>query len=477
MFTIYDVVPADISSAGGPEDGWLWDGTFQELDIESGEVLFEWRASEHIPFDEANRGREGNGESEDRPWDFFHINSIDKDPKGNFLISSRYMGSLTYINGTTGDVIWKIGGKDNRFTDLSDGGATNMTWQHHARFHDDGKTITLFDNQSRGSGAPQLPSRGLHLEVDDVNMTVSVKESYWNPLPLSSQSQGSMQIMDDGKIFMGYGYIPTFTEFSADGEVLCDVHFGPESSFGSGDILSYRAFKRDWIGKPTTVPDMVVESDVAYVSWNGATEVVTWVLEGADSKSAADEEFSLLAAVVKSGFETEIQLPGGTHPFIRISAVDAEGLTLAYTEVVESEYEDDDSTEAEEDHDDDSAESDHASEKTSTTEPKHDFSQPVFFLIGFVTATILGALATCIYKNTSCFRSRTHAPAATVRNGKHEWESERDGGDEEEGLAATGFSDPSDFSDDDEEAEFTERKRFSDETTPSPSTRRYNGEI
>lgn len=466
------MVPADISSVGGPEDGWLWDGTFQEVDIETGEVLFEWRASEHIGFDEAIRGREGNGEDEDHPWDFFHINSVDKDSKGNFLISSRYMGSLTYINGTSGEVIWKMGGKDNSFTDLSDGAATNMTWQHHARFHDNDTTITLFDNQSRGSGAPELPSRGLYLDVDDENMTVSVRRTYWHPEYISSQSQGSMQVMEDGRILLGYGHIPVFTEFSAEGEVLCDVHFGPEYQFTSGDVLSYRAFKRKWVGKPDTPPDFVIESNVAYVSWNGATEVATWVLEGADRSDAEDGEFNFLTAVGKSGFETEIQFPQGTHPFVRIAALDADGLTLAYTEVAESEYsptEDDVSTK----------ESGEAStEETSDTivkpKPKQDLSQVAFFLIGFAAAVVLCGFATCIFKGTSWFRSRGNTAATS----KHEWEPVHDGGVEEETLAVAGFSDQSDFSD--EEAEYSKRKRFSDDTasTPdSPSTRRYNGEI
>jgi hypothetical protein len=323
-----------------------------------------------------------------------------------------------------------------------------------------------------------------------------VKQSYWNSLPLSSQSQGSMQIMDNGRVFVGYGYIPTFTEYSADGEVLCDVHFGPESGFGSGDILSYRAFKRDWIGKPTTVPNLVIESNITYVSWNGATEVATWVLEGAYTADAADEDFNFLASVVKNGFETGIQLPEETHPFIRVAAVDADGYTLAHTDVVKfafSSLEDDHPTEDVTDgHIDDSAEYDHVPEEASTEEtseeatdgeameeePKQDFSQIIFFLIGFVTAVILAGFAMCIFRNTSYFRSRGHTAAATSRNGKHEWDSERDGGDEEEGLAAAEFSDQSEFSD--EETEFSERKSFSDETTsppPSPSTLRYNGEI
>lgn len=45
LVTIYDPIPADLSSVGGPELGWLYDGVFQEIDIATGKLLFEWRAS------------------------------------------------------------------------------------------------------------------------------------------------------------------------------------------------------------------------------------------------------------------------------------------------------------------------------------------------------------------------------------------------------------------------------------------------
>jgi hypothetical protein len=55
-------------------------------------------------------------------------------------------------------------------------------------------------------------------------------------------------------------------EFAADGEMLCDVHFGAESVFGFGRISSYRAFKREWVGGPVTPPDIKMVDDDVYVS-------------------------------------------------------------------------------------------------------------------------------------------------------------------------------------------------------------------
>jgi len=133
LVTIYDIIPADLSSLNGPTFGWIYDGIFQEIDIATGDLVFEWRASEHYQIDESFMPLDG-GKTRDEPYDFFHINSVDKDPDGNYYISSRHMHTVTCLN-PSGDVLWILGGQRNHFTDLSSGSATNFTWQHDARWH------------------------------------------------------------------------------------------------------------------------------------------------------------------------------------------------------------------------------------------------------------------------------------------------------------------------------------------------------
>ena len=48
LITIYNKVEMDLTSVGGPVDGTVLDGIVQELDIESGEVIFEWHSLEHV---------------------------------------------------------------------------------------------------------------------------------------------------------------------------------------------------------------------------------------------------------------------------------------------------------------------------------------------------------------------------------------------------------------------------------------------
>jgi hypothetical protein len=245
------------------------------------------------------------------------------------------MSCLTYIDGRTGDIIWRLGGKHNDFHDLSAGAATNFTWQHHVRFRDNGTAITLFDNASRGEGAPRLTSRGLYLDLDTHLMTVRLRHEYWNPHPISSQSQGSVQLLDTGNVLLGYGANAAWTEYTLAGDVLCHVHFGPASAFGAGNILSYRVFKHAWTGRPRTNPALALYRYEAAVSWNGATEVATWVLESSDTPNHDDdddESITFLTAVPKSGFETIIPIPAHTsQDYLRVLGLNAAGQILGAT--------------------------------------------------------------------------------------------------------------------------------------------------
>ena len=53
LITIYDEVSQDLSPVGGREDGVVRQGIVQELDIETGEVLFEWHSIDHVGLEEA----------------------------------------------------------------------------------------------------------------------------------------------------------------------------------------------------------------------------------------------------------------------------------------------------------------------------------------------------------------------------------------------------------------------------------------
>lgn len=71
LVTAYDEVNMDLRAYRGSSRGTILDGVFQEIDLETSEVLFQWRASDHVDMRDSYYKME-------RKWDFFHINSIQK---------------------------------------------------------------------------------------------------------------------------------------------------------------------------------------------------------------------------------------------------------------------------------------------------------------------------------------------------------------------------------------------------------------
>ena len=50
------------------------------------------------------------------PYDYFHINSVNLDTDGNLLISGRRTSTVYKVDRQTGNVIWRLGGKESDFT-------------------------------------------------------------------------------------------------------------------------------------------------------------------------------------------------------------------------------------------------------------------------------------------------------------------------------------------------------------------------
>jgi hypothetical protein len=73
---------ANLSRHGGPSNGWLLDSMFQEIDIATDELLFEWRASEHFPIHESHQPMLGRGGSKKSAFDFFTLTQLIRPAKG-----------------------------------------------------------------------------------------------------------------------------------------------------------------------------------------------------------------------------------------------------------------------------------------------------------------------------------------------------------------------------------------------------------
>ena len=329
LIVIYAPVQTDLSSINERESGWIYEGVFQEIDIETGELRFEWNASSHVNFNETYKEFEDEHGSEESPWDFFHMNSVQKDANGDYLISARVMNCVYKISGEDGSIIWRLGGKASDFEIADD---ARFAFQHDARWINEGQTrMTLFNN---GNEDDSDYSRGLLLEIDQEAKTAELVRDFSNGAKTFGQFEGSLQAIDpsdeDTNFFIGYGSEPFFAELDRDGNVLLDVQFGANNV-----VNNYRSYKLAWQGKPTTQPDIHFDKDEnnAYFSWNGATDVEQWHLYTAN---ATDGPWQHIVSANRTGFETTVNLDDvSVDKFVRAIALNSSDEPLDWTQATD----------------------------------------------------------------------------------------------------------------------------------------------
>jgi hypothetical protein len=149
-----------------------------------------------------------------------------------------------------------------------------------------------------------------------------------HPTPLVSGSQGNLQSLGNGNLFMGWGSEPYFSEFDAAGKLIFDAHM-------HGSYQSYRAYRFAWTGAPLEPPSVAVlpaatgSTATVYASWNGDTRTASWqVLAG-----ASPQALSPVASAPRAGFETAIAMPA-RQPFVAVEALDPSGTILGTSHTI-----------------------------------------------------------------------------------------------------------------------------------------------
>ena len=153
ILTSYRAIPYDLSKfkiiAG---QGWLLEGMFQEIDVNTGRVLFEWYSTSHVgPASSQvqinSTNISGDGLTPGTAYDYFHINSVDKSKtSGNYLVSGRHTSIIYYINSTDQSVIWQLSSQAKSDLECSN---FNFSSQHDVRVLSETDTttmISMFDN-------------------------------------------------------------------------------------------------------------------------------------------------------------------------------------------------------------------------------------------------------------------------------------------------------------------------------------------
>jgi hypothetical protein len=222
----YQIVDMSGVVAGGSTTAEVVGAIVQELD-RAGNAVFEWRSWDHFNITDATH------EDLTQPViDYVHANSLQLDADGNILLSSRHMDEVTKIDRSTGDILWRLGGKHNQFAFLND--TIGFSHQHDIRRIANGN-VTLFDNGNFHS--PQI-SRACEYRLDEVNKTATLVWQYQDPLNTYSNSMGSVQRLDNGNTLIGWGATssPAVTEVTPSGVKAFEMSL-PDN------VVSYRAYR------------------------------------------------------------------------------------------------------------------------------------------------------------------------------------------------------------------------------------------
>lgn len=316
-FVASKTVKLNLQCCAGPTDGSLYDQEVFEANIKTGKIEWSWDPLQHIPLRDSY-ARVPTHE----PWDPYHVNSISLDSSGNVVISARDTWAAYWIARTgksIGNVFATLGGKHSSF---NLGKEVRFAWQHDVS-ELPGSLVSVFADEATPAEAKQ--SRGVVIALDWAKHSASLAHEYFLPHPALAGSQGSVQILHNGNVFVGWGQLPYFSEYSASGKLLYlgTLHSPDES---------YRSYRQTWVGLPTTKPAVTVVPGASTgvvdvgASWNGATNVVSWqFLQGSSPTALAP----LGTPVPTEGFESAIAAELSKGAYYEVEALGKSGEVLS----------------------------------------------------------------------------------------------------------------------------------------------------
>jgi hypothetical protein len=216
----------DLRASGGPEVASVTGSVVQH--VVNGTTLFEWSAFDHFELDY------GAIDAIDRVGssiNWTHANAFDLDEDGNLYVSFRNLSEVTKIDGRTGQVVWRLGGRRN---DFAFGGSTSHRFarQHGLRVRGYGE-VMLLDNL----GDPAR-SQALRYQVNELAKVSSVAASFAPVDTVIAGLGGSTQELPDGHVLVSYGNGSRVEEYDAAGTVVWRIHGNPGYVFRAQRVFS-----------------------------------------------------------------------------------------------------------------------------------------------------------------------------------------------------------------------------------------------
>lgn len=198
----------DLSALGGLAAARVTGTVVQHL-TRDGRLLFEWSPFDHLSIEDLDPADRTGA---DVNWT--HGNALDLDGDGNLLVSFRSLSEITAVDTRTGAVLWRLGGRANQFTGMSD---PPFLHQHGLRVAGSGELI-LLDNLGEPAG-----SRVERYRIDP-SARGAWLESFSAPdPPTTAKLGGTTQLLPGGRILAAFGNGDRVREVDASGAVTWEI--------------------------------------------------------------------------------------------------------------------------------------------------------------------------------------------------------------------------------------------------------------
>jgi hypothetical protein len=236
---------ANLTSLGMSAHQQVIDGVVQEIDIRTGKLLFQWDSAGHVPYSDSHGPLPQPG----MPWDWCHLNAVHLDTDGNLLVSSRFTWTIYKVNLRTGAIMWQLGGKHSTFAVKAapgqklDRAGEIFAFQHDPEALGGGK-YTVFDDESDGQSTLFSASRAVTISLDLATGTATLIKSVNQPEGLVAGATGNAQTTRNGDLFVSWGGLSYFSEFSPSGKLLFNAKL-PDG------VRTYRAYRLPWNASST----------------------------------------------------------------------------------------------------------------------------------------------------------------------------------------------------------------------------------
>lgn len=228
----YDLKPMDLRPRGGKADSVVAGHTIFSIDA-SGNAKPVFVSRDHFTTaDWIN--------PETLVQDYDHPNSIDIDTDGGLIVSWRNFDEVSKIDPSTGQFVWRLGGRHSDFTFVNDP-FHGFSGQHFARLLPNGNLL-LYDD---GNGHVPQESRAAEYRLDLAAHTATLVWQYRHQPAIYTPFVGSVQRLPNGNTVVGFGNAGVVTEVTSAGNVVWE---GQLTVDGSSGILAYRLLKVATLG-------------------------------------------------------------------------------------------------------------------------------------------------------------------------------------------------------------------------------------